>query len=334
MPLAPSPSLSRRRFHRAGGGLLAAAAMVGSTGMLSASRAAAALPDSPRFRLSGAGGNPFWRRSLHANWVLQSFAYDNERQHIYFAQYDSTNTDPGRIGDLWVTRTDITGNQSGAMALRGFGHGVGIGVEPYRGEVHLWTEWRTGPSGYGTRIGRFRFVNGATLTADDPSIEDRTPSVGGPMIEPQPAIDPWTNRLLVRYKVAPDRPRIVVFDLDDARAGRLGSEHRLAERALPSRGAWGGEHPFQGFAACGRYAYLIEGPVGGPACLTALDLNGAGESTVVDRFVTDAGQSLPGREPQGMAVWIAAGRPRLAFGFHSNSRDVRQATVFYKSDFV
>ncbi|TDC23029.1 hypothetical protein E1265_14010 [Streptomyces sp. 8K308] len=302
--------------------------------MLSASRAAAGVPDSPRFRFEGAGGNPFWRRSLHANWVLQSFAYDNDRQQIYFVQYDSTNTDPARVGDLWVTRTDVTGNQLGAMRLRGFGHGVQIGVEPYRGEAYLWTEWRTGLDGYGTRIGRFRFANGATLAADDPSIQDRTPAVGGPMIEPQPAIDPWTNRLLVRFKVAADTPRIVVFDLDDARAGRLGSAHRLAERALPSRGAWGADHPFQGFAGCGRYVYLLEGAVGGDAHLTAVDLNDEGQSTVVDRFVTDAGQSLAGREPQGMAVWIVSGAPRLAFGFHSNSRGLRQATVFYKSEFV
>ncbi|MFD5316721.1 hypothetical protein [Streptomyces sp. NPDC127098] len=334
MPISSPAPLSRRRFHRAGGGLLAGATLAGPVALLSASRAAAAVPDSPRFRFEGAGGNPIWRRSLHANWVMQSFAYDNERQHVYFVQHNSTNTDPARVGDLWVTRTDTSGNQLGSMALHGFGHGVQIGVEPYQGEVYLWTEWRTSPSGFGTRIGRFRFVNGATLAADDPSIQDRTPTIGDAMIAPQPAVDPWTNRLLVRYKVAEDMPRLAVFSLDDARAGRLGREHRLAERALPSRGAWGASNPFQGFAGCGRYAYLLEGAVGGDACLTAVDINATGQSTVVDRFVTDAGQSLAGREPQGMAVWIASGAPRLAFGFHSNTAGTRQATVFYKSEFA
>jgi hypothetical protein len=35
-----------------------------------------------------------------------------------------------------------------------------------------------------------------------------------------------------------------------------------------------------------------------------------------------------------MAVWLASGAARLAFGFHSNTDGVRQATVFCKSQFV
>jgi hypothetical protein len=95
-------------------------------------------------------------------------------------------------------------------ALHGFGHGVFIAAEPVGGAVHLWTEWRTSVSGFSTRIGRFRYVDGATLAAGDGSIEDRTPSIGDTMINPQPAIDPAFGRLLVRYKVAADMPRIVV----------------------------------------------------------------------------------------------------------------------------
>ncbi|MFF3727861.1 twin-arginine translocation signal domain-containing protein [Streptomyces erythrochromogenes] len=321
---------SRRGFLKAGGGIAAAAAAGAALPLFAASPASAAVPDSPRFKLDGAGGNPIWKKSLHANWVMQSFGYDSVHQHVYFLQ---TKTD-SKNGDLWVTKTDTAGNQLGSMALHGFGHGVSIAVEPYGGQVHLWTEWKTSASGFGTRIGRFPFVNGAVLEQDDPSVQDRTPSIGNTMINPQPVIDPSTDRLLVRYNVGTDQRRIVAFTLDDARAGRLTSANRLVERALPARGDWGKANPFQGFAAYGRYAYLLEGPVGNPSYITTVDLNDVGNSTVVDRFATTAGQSLPGREPQGMSIWQSPGGPRLAFGFHSNTSGARHASVFYKSEFV
>ncbi len=326
-------TVSRRGLVRAGG-VAAAAALVGIGGLRNAPGAAADVPDSAQFALDGAGGNPVLRASLHANWQMQSFAYDNVNQHIYFVQTNSENDDPARVGDLWVTRTDTAGNELGAMALHGFGHGVQIAVEPYDGQVYLWTEWRTSAGGFGTRVGRFRFVNGATLEQDDPAIQDSTPVIGDTMVNPQPAIDPANDRLVVRYKVATDMPRIVVFSLSDARAGRLSSEYRLAERALPSRGTWGEEHPFQGFTAYGRYAYLLEGGVSTTSYLTTIDLNDVGQSTEVDRFGTTAGQSLSGREPEGMAIWLSSGGPRLAFGFHSNTGGVRQASVFYKSEWT
>lgn len=304
------------------------AAATGAIPLIGATAARATVADSKQFVLDGAGGNPIWKKSLHANWVLQSFAYDNTNGHIYFAQNnpDSTN------GDIWITQTNLAGDQTGAMALHGFGHGVAIAAEPYNGAVYLWTEWKASSSGFGTRIGRFPFANSATLEADDGSIQDRTPSIGDTMINPQPAIDPVTGRLLVRYKVDTDMPRIVAFNLSDARAGRLTSGYRLTERALPSRGSWGDANPFQGFTAYGSYAYLLEGPVSSTSYITTIDLNDTGQSTVVDRFATTAGQSLPGREPQGMAIWVTSSGPRLAFGFHSNTDGVRQASVFYKSD--
>jgi hypothetical protein len=322
-------NFSRRQLLRTG----VTAAAVGAAALAVPNTAHATVPNSPRFKLDGAGDNPVLRKDLHENWVMQSFGYDNTNQHIYFVQHSST--DASQRGNLWVTKTDTEGNKQGSMFLRGFGHGVQIGVEPYNGAVYLWTEWKASSSGFGTRIGRFRFVDDTVLDAGDSAIQDRTPSIGDTMVNPQPAIDPWAGRLVVRYKVAADMPRIVVFSLADARAGRLTSEYRLAERALPSRGSWGETNPFQGFAACGRYAYLLEGRVSRTSYLTTIDLNGTGQSTVVDRFATTAGASLPGREPQGMSIWIeGGGTPRLAFGFHSNTSGDRQASVFYKSEFL
>ncbi|WP_326820132.1 hypothetical protein OHA77_14215 [Streptosporangium sp. NBC_01639] len=337
-------SLSRRRLFQAGG-RVAVLAAAGSLPFVGAGTARATVAPSPRFDFEGSGDNPITRKSLHANWVMQSFAYDNVNRHVYFAQHNSQNTDPAHVGDLWITKTDLAGKQLGSMTVHNFGHGVQIGVEPYNGAVYLWTEWqdRNPPTSFGNRIGRFKFVNGAVLEKDSGSIQDRTPTLANmhpQSANPQPAIDPSTDRLVVRFRDVNADMRIVLFRMSDARAGRLGTGSRLAERALPTRAAtWAEANPFQGFTAYGQYAYLLEGGVSDTSYLTAIDLNGVGQSVAQDRWPTSAGRSLPGREPQGMAIWLAATsggavQPRLAFGFHSNTDGVRQASVFYKDSFL
>ncbi|MEU4232222.1 hypothetical protein AB0F17_48685 [Nonomuraea sp. NPDC026600] len=327
---------SRRRLFRA-----AAFAAAGSIPFLGAGAAYAVVPDSPRFKLAGMGDDPIIGKQLRANWVMQSFAYDHVGQHVYFAQHNTEDSDPDHVGDLWITKTDTAGNQLGSMALHGFGHGVQIGVEPFGGSVYLWTEWQASGGGFGTKVGRFAFVNGAVLERDDGSIEDRTIALDNlhPVSpNPQPAIDPQYNRLAVRFRDADSTMRIVLYDLADARAGRLTTGYRKVERALPVRTkAWAAANPFQGFTVFGRYAYLLEGGVSDTSYITVIDLNASGQSVVQDRWPTQAGKSLPGREPQGMAVWLApvsgGVQPRLCFGFHSNTGGVRQANVFYKSEF-
>jgi len=323
--------MNRRTLLKAGG---AAAVGLGAS-LLGATPASASVPDTMRFVLGGTGGNPIWKRSLHANWVLQSFGYDSVNGQIYFLQHNSTNTDPAHFGDIWVTRTDLAGNETGSMALHGFGHGVSVAVEPYNGKVYLWTETlgsgTTNDNFYGTRLGRFEFINGAVFERNDSRIQDRTPTISDVVNNPQPAIDPSTDRLLVRYSNGTQH-RIVAFDLGDARAGRLADANRLIERALPDPIA-----TFQGFAAYGSFAYLLEGAAStsttsNPSYLRTVDLNDVG-SSVVETFETTAGQSLPAREPEGMGIWLAP-EPRLCFGFESNTDGVRQASVFYKNQLV
>ncbi|MEV6866563.1 hypothetical protein AB0M44_36905 [Streptosporangium subroseum] len=336
--------LSRRRLLQAGGRVIAVAA-AGSLPFVDTGTARADVDPSLRFNFAGSGDDPIIRRSLHANWVMQSFAYDNVNRHVYFVQHNSENTNPKYVGDIWVTKTDLEGKQLGSMALHNFGHGVQIGVEPYNGAVYLWTEWqdRNPPTDFGNKIGRFKFVDGAVLEKNSSLVQDRTLTLANMHPEsanPQPAIDPSTDRLVVRFRDTNKNMRIVLFRMSDARAGRLGSGYRLAERALPTRdAAWAKANPFQGFTAYGQYAYLLEGGVSETSYLTAIDLNDVGQSIAQDRWPTTAGKTLPGREPQGMAIWLVtagngAVQPRLAFGFHSNTGGVRQASVFYKDTFL
>jgi hypothetical protein len=289
----------------------------------------AALPPSRRFDLNDPSDPLVWKKPLRdTDWQLQSYAFDNATGDLYFAQLEPGTTN----GNLWITRTDSDGERRDAMALRGFGHGVQIAVEPTGdGTVHLWTETHVADNGYGTRVGRFRFDAGATITSEQ--AQDRTPSLTDLRDNPQPAIDPYNDRLLVRFLDGAGRRRLVVYAMDDARAGRLGSDERLAECALPARGEWADDHPFQGFTAFGQYAYLLEGGASSPVSyLTCVDLNTG--SVVGDRVETRAGKSLPTREPEGMAIQMLPDEVRLTLGLSSRSDGVYLASVFYKNAFV
>ncbi|MEU6657862.1 hypothetical protein [Streptomyces sp. NPDC046821] len=328
---------SRRSLLTGGIKLAAGAAVLGGGSLLAASPAQAAVPNSPKFYLPGAGGNPVWRRTLHQpSWAMQSFAYDSVNGRIYFAQHKSG----GKNGDLWLSKTDLSGKVLGSMALHGFGHGSSMGVEETGAgsSPYIWIESNSANDS-GTRVARFRWVNGGTLKSTDLSaVHNRTPKVSSFHDTPRPAIDPHYKRVLYRYhSKAATRPwRIAVFTLANAAAGRLSDGYRLAERAIPTNQELGltDKDLFQGFTACGRYAYLLFGGPNRPSYIVTLDLNGTG-SSYVGKFRTNAGSSLPGREPEGIAIQRVGGAPRLAFGFSSKtgSTPTYQSSIFYKSDF-
>ncbi|WP_406329893.1 hypothetical protein [Streptomyces sp. NBC_00203] len=78
---------------------------------------------------------------LSGTRVLQSFAFDNTRGHIFAVQLvDGSLQLPGETQtysgndrtaneDLCLIRLDTSGRILGTMYLRGFGHGVQISVE-------------------------------------------------------------------------------------------------------------------------------------------------------------------------------------------------------------
>ncbi|MEU2425063.1 hypothetical protein ABZ619_29285 [Streptomyces sp. NPDC007851] len=338
---------SRRQILRTGAGMVGAAALGTAAPLVAAGTAQATVATSKHFALSGDGGNPIWRATLHQPyWAMQSFAYDNVNGRIYFAQHRIGDS-AGHNGDLWISQTDLSGNVLGTMAIQGFGHGSSMGVEPTGSgsTPYLWIEGSdSDDNGAGEKLSRFRFTDGLTLDYFNPSITiyDRTPTISSFVKLPRPAIDPYTNRLLIRYATSDSASRVwrlAVFDMADAVAGRLSDGYRLVERAIPNNDELGltDSDLFQGITLCGQYAYLLYGGPGGPSYLVTLDLNDTGGS-YYDKFQTTAGASLPGREPQGTAIWMVSGAPRLAFGFSSKTTtttpDTLDASVFYKSDFV
>lgn len=340
-------SVSRRTLLRTGTGIVAAAAS-GGFSLLSAQPANADVPASQQFVFDGPGGDPVLRRKLHQPyWAMQSFAYDHVHGHIYFVQ-----TKPGSdTGDLWMTRTDLSGNVLGAMALHSFDHGSSMGIEPdtpaspYVWLAGDWQSLKPGTAPNSHKIARFKYVDDGLIDYFNHQGRVREFPIGlSDFLDcPRPSIDPYTNRLLIRYMGTENPWRLALFDLSAVlRNGISDSTPALAIRALPTNAQLrisDSDH-FQGVTSYGQYAYLSYGgpparptDPAKPSYLVRLDMNKEGGS-VEEVYRTTAGNSLPGREPQGMAIWRTSSGPRLAFGFSAKvatGPDQFEASVFYKS---
>ncbi|MEO3863781.1 hypothetical protein [Acrocarpospora sp. B8E8] len=249
-----------------------------------------------------------------------------------------------------MTRTDLSGKVLGAMALHGFDHGSSMAIQPSTsGSPYVWLagDWRslspgTAPNSH--TICRFEYSDGGLLDYNDLGVWEFRIGLSDFLDCPRPSIDPYTNRLLLRYMGTTSPWRLALFDLPAViYRGISDTTPILAKRALPTNAQLGlsdSDH-FQGVTSYGQYAYLSYGGAPAdpsdpakPSYLVRLDMNKTGGS-VEEVFRTRAGESLSGREPQGMAIWRSSSGPRLAFGFSSKisgSPDQFRATVFYKSD--
>lgn len=304
-------------------------------------QAAGAAPSpwkSKMFVLSEPAEELIREKELHNGTVMQSFAFDDVNQHIYVVQLMAGGQqlpgEPAPVpgaqrdanGDLTLTQLDMAGNQLGHMFLKGFGHGVQIGVETADGVAYLWTETDAvteGSSGWGTQLARFAFEDGKILTPDSPELEKHRLIEGADRTTVN--IDEAHGLLTMRYR-KDGAFRFAVFELEKVKQREYTP---IADVPQPSLGT------FQGFASYGRYLYLLEGnaysdsnPTGNTH-ITAVDLL-TGE--VMDRELITAGEDLPFREPEGMAIRIPDLRhphkPQLAVGFASSFAPLRLANVY------
>ncbi|MCW3819658.1 hypothetical protein ONA91_35005 [Micromonospora sp. DR5-3] len=305
----------------------------------------APLDPSARFELTAPGQELFGNRPLHDATVPQSLAFDNDNEHVYVVQLMAGGKqlpgEPAPVsgavrsyqGDLCLTRLDLAGHELGHMYLKGFGHGVQIGAEPLGDSAFLWTEVNSvaddGTNGWGTRIARFRFTDGAVLTPDSPEVRRMQLIAGADRTTC--GVDPAFGRLVMRYRLN-GAFRYGLYDLADVRRNRFVPLADVAQPAL--------SYSFQGYTSYGDRLYLLEGssygsggstPGIGNTYLTCVDWT---TSVVLDRqLVTDA-QSLPFREPEGLAIQLPdvtrPDLPRLAFAFASGVVGARTTSVWYK----
>ncbi|MFD1831287.1 Tat pathway signal sequence domain protein [Streptomyces desertarenae] len=322
---------------------------------------AGAVPGTKRFDLSAPSERLLREVSLTETRVLQSLAFDNSRGHIFFVQLVDggrqlpgesrayTGAERGANGDLCVTRTDLGGNIMGAMYLRGFGHGVQIGVESTESGSFLWTETKAVKTqnpdgthtGWGSRLARFKFANGTVLTPESPALAQFALEEG--VDRTTVTLDPVHQRLAVRCRVS----GAFRYRLYDLAAFKAGGRTTLADVAQPADLQPGHPDTFQGFAAFGNHLYLLAGTQygkdgsvspDGNTFITCVDWN---TGAVVEQELTRAGYSLPYREPEGMAIQVPdTANPqavRLCSGFASvtSGTDSRKrASVYYKETLV
>ncbi len=298
--------------------------------------------NSKMFVLSDPASEWIHEKALQDGTVMQSFAFDNVNQHIYVVQLmaggqqlpgenavvNGANRDAN--GDLALTQLDMQGNKLGYMYLKGFGHGVQIGVETVGEAVYLWTETdsvKEGSSGWGTQIGRFAFENGKILSTESPDIEKYRPVDGADRTTVN--IDPANSLLTLRYRLN-GVFHFGVYELEEIKKNHYTP---LADVLQPPVGT------FQGFASYGGYLYLLEGSSYGSAgsvapigntYITAVDLN---TGDVIDKQLITAGDTLSFREPEGLGIHLTNStqpeNAQLSFGFASNFTPNRLASIYY-----
>ncbi|GAQ55456.1 phage baseplate protein [Streptomyces acidiscabies] len=315
--------------------LLAATALA----LTPAAAATAAVPASPRLNLTTT--KPWLHEvTLSETRVLQSFAFDNTNRRLYTAQLTQggrtltgetapvSGAERSRNGDLCITRLDWTGTVTGRMYLKGFGHGVSIAAEPVGTSTYLWTETDAIPdsedNGYGTRVARFRFTDGAVLTTGSTQLVRFDPAPGSD--HNTVALDPAGSRIAHRSRAA----GTWTYTLHDLTTFKAGIFTPLAAITQPT--VLTGP-TFQGYATLGRHLYTLDGTSFGDVHLTAVDWN---TGAVLDRQLTGAGQELFYREPEGMAIQLpdATSPARLHFGLASERSltETDKKASFYYTD--
>ncbi|MBB6731554.1 Tat pathway signal sequence domain protein [Cohnella zeiphila] len=287
---------------------------------------------------------------LQNNTVLQSFAFDNVNHYLYTVQLMAggqqlpgesapvSGADRALNGDLCLTKLDESGHVISYMYLKGFGHGVQIGVEPGVGQngepvSYLWTEVDAahdhpadGTNGWGTQIARFPFTDGAVVTPNTPWLEKYSLIQGADRTTV--SLDTAHDLLTMRYRLD-GLFHFAVFELSKVKSHS--HVQPLADVVQPQL-----SYDFQGFTSYGSTLYLLEGTHSvstypdGNTYITSVDLN-SGE--VTDRQLMTAAPDLTYREPEGLAVQLPDPNhpeaPRLAFGFASGDTGGRQANIYY-----
>ena len=281
---------------------------------------------STRFDLAAPAVRWLWKKGpLGAPTVHQSFAFDEVHKHLYTLQVA-----PGGVptGDLCLSRLDYNGKLLGHMSLKGFGHGVSMGVENASdGTVWIWTE-TDARGGYGRGVTRFRFTNGATRAVKD--VKVLKPITGS--TSNQPSVCMASKRISVRHRMDGE-PRYRIWDLDAFVDGKY--DDPIADFAQT------GTHPdptvpFQGYALYGDQVYQLAGSAyddatnppakHGNAYLSSIDIH---TGKLIQQKRTEAGFSLTYREPEGIAV-RHNGTPRLCMGFASGAAGARRFNIYYK----
>jgi len=218
-------------------------------------------------------------------------------------------------GDLTLTRVTATGQITGWMYLQGFGHGH-IAVQETATHLWVWSE-AVASGGYGTRLTRFTWQPGHTLTSSD--VTKYAPNPSG--VRHSPSLDAAGGLVADRYTRG-GQITVAVYHLADFLRHSYPAIRRITQ---PSPAA--GTSQGSAILPTGRRvawltgnAYSDSNPPPGNATLT---IYGAGG--VISRVLLTDGPGLSYREPEGVTV-LADGR--VCYGFASGEPGARRASVY------
>lgn len=281
----------------------------------------AAQPSTPAAPVAQGPALPIGKpKVLHRHLKLtnaraaQSMAYDGKVRYVLQVSHGAK---ADHHGDLTLTRMNASGHITGVMHLKGFGHGVALGVEP---GGTLWTE--TGPvthvqdgSARGTRLARFKFVNHETLTAHGHGVRAsgvHSPSHPTLLATPGPRCTASVDGATLGMRWW-DGKRYVfaTFDLAAAKRGVL-------QRLTPPR-PLGAKGVCQGWCLRDGRAYVLLGAPGQSATVAVLDLH-TGKTAVHHTGARESGHT----EPEGIAV----NDGRLEIGVSTGKVGARRYTIF------
>ncbi|MGW5664585.1 phage baseplate protein [Streptomyces sp. NPDC003758] len=295
--------------------------------------------------IAGPVGKLLHRRPLKNSTVMQSFGIDPVSGDIFVLQVMEggltlsgesgpvSGADRLANGDMCVTRLNRSGAIVGYMYLRGFGHGVNLGVENRSGVIRLWTETasvaNSSNEGFGTAITNFEFQTGTVLDyGSSLHTTPYTPVTGARGVTP--TIDRSANELIVRFSTG-GTMYYERYDLAQAAAGVFTPLQRLAQPT--------GLGVFQGYASHSGVLYLLDGehydstvsppstpynPPPGNTYITAVEW--ATGNVLARQFIT-AAPGLQWREPEGMTVEVVDDVPYLHFGFACEDPGPRTCTI-------
>ncbi|MFI1014286.1 teichoic acid biosynthesis protein C [Streptomyces sp. NPDC020965] len=350
-------------------------ALVAPLGVVHPAPGAALLVPSKKIKVNGTTSEAYVREkpAFHKT-VMQSLAFDNVNKRIFIAQVIEHDLkldehEPAKVpwalrdknGDLTITMWQWNANLAtpayqfgGRMFLRGYGHGVSIGVEPVGTDSYLWTEVDNIPylldaatdrwSGRGKNICRFKFRDTAAPQGNASGhLQKHTPVPGS--THNSVNIDPVYGRLIHRFSLG-GAMRYRVHDLDLARMGVWDAYLADVEEPTVSFLPKYGTPAFQGYASVGRYLYLLHGNAYGPAGSTSPPEEGNTHITSVNLTTGDvdytahtrAGFTLEHREPEGLAIQVPdITQPevfRVAMGFAGGPGTGRNVSIYHKPELI
>ncbi|MGW1119576.1 phage baseplate protein [Streptomyces tanashiensis] len=295
--------------------------------------------------LSGVTGRLIQTVDLVKGPAPQAIATDTRNGRVFVLQMESGSQEDIEQGNMRLNRIDrLTGKVEGSMQLRGFGHGISMGVEPQGDTTYIWTE--VGSAGaaplhltrkdgkvtaaFGKAVTRFPYSDDTILRADDPALRKFTPP--GSTSGTGPSIDPVNNLLCVMYHKGGKRT-FTRYDLAAAAAGSwvpVGTTFVMSDcdglpepcvdeeetPAVPARYTLVDKLVSQGYTVLGDVLYWYQWapylvdedpntlPADGFPGVAFLTSYDWKDGRRFDRQVVTGADGLTRREPEGVAVEV------------------------------